>query len=353
MNAAVLIPCLNPQQTTIEYVSSLLALGFPSVVVVDDGSEPECSEVFAALRALPGCTVLHHDRNRGKGRALKTGFTHFQTACKGLSGVVTAYADGRYRPEDVLTVARALERLSPALILGERDTKDKTLSALTRAGNQVTSVLLRVLYGISIQDFQTGLRGYPAELLDRLLTVWGERYEYEINLLLACIKHAVPIEQVPVGSAYYKNLGSVSHRISSTFMTLLLVVQSFLRFAASSLTSSALDIGLFAVMTKLVLTPSFPFYIELSTIAARSVSASVNFSLNRKFVFGGRGAGKKAACRFVFLTLAQMLASALLVNILVNLTGIDEVLIKLVVDVTLFFISYQVQHRWIFEKKKN
>lgn len=351
MNVAIVIPCLNPEHTTIEYVASLLNMGFKAVIVVNDGSAPAHDGIFTTLSAFPGCTVLHHQRNRGKGRALKSGFAHVQAAHPNLAGVVVAYADGRYRPEDVLAVAHALVRLSNALILGARNTADRSLSRFTRFGNRLCSTLMRFLYGVKVRDIQTGLRGYPAGLLDRLLTVSGERYEYEINLLLACIKYAVPIQTIAVGSAYYKNSGPWPRHLRSSFVTLLLVIQSFLRFAASSLTASAVDIGLFAVMTKLVMNNSFLYYIEISTIVARCISASLSFTLNRKFVFGGRNAGKKAVGRFVLLALFQMLASATLVGVLFNLIGIDEVLIKLFVDITLFFVSYQVQHHWIFKKK--
>ena len=351
MNAAVVIPCFNPERTLIEYVSALINIGFQSVVVVNDGSASVHDEIFAALSAFPPCTVLHHERNRGKGRALKTGFFHVQTTRPDIAGVIVAYADGRFQPEDVLSVANALVHFSDALILGVRNTADRSLSRFTRFGNRFCSALIRLLYGVKVQDIQTGLRGYPSEMLGKLLTVSGERYEYEINLLLSCIKYALPIQSIPVTSAYYKNSGPWSRHLRSSFVTLLLVIQSFLRFAASSLTSSAVDIGLFAVMTKLVLSKSVPNYIEISTIVARCISASFNFYLNRKFVFVGRNAGKKAAGRFILLSLFQMLASALLVGLLFGLIGIDEVFVKFFVDITLFFIGYQIQHRWIFKKK--
>lgn len=103
-----IIPSLNPDSKLPEVVDGLFSVGFTDVLLVDDGSRAECRPIFDALAEQKGCTVLHHDVNRGKGRALKTAFSYYlenfdkATYC----GVVTADADGQHLPQDIyLTVA--------------------------------------------------------------------------------------------------------------------------------------------------------------------------------------------------------------------------------------------------------
>ena len=102
----VVIPALSPDPKVTDYVSALLGKGFRQVVVVDDGSGDAFAGTFYALEQTAGCTVLHHEKNRGKGRALKTAFAHILN-CPLWEGsaVVTADADGQHSVEGVCAVA--------------------------------------------------------------------------------------------------------------------------------------------------------------------------------------------------------------------------------------------------------
>src|SRR5699024_9332580 len=101
--------------------SALLEKGFRQVVVVDDGSDPTCAATFLKLEHMPGCTVLRHEKNLGKGRALKTAFAHILN-CPLWEGsaVVTADADGQHSVEDVCAVAAATTEEKRRLVLGVR-----------------------------------------------------------------------------------------------------------------------------------------------------------------------------------------------------------------------------------------
>ena len=71
----VLIPSYEPDIRLVRLVESLRMVRGLRVLVVDDGSGPAYAALFAAVAAL-GATVLVHEVNRGKGAALKTGFSH-------------------------------------------------------------------------------------------------------------------------------------------------------------------------------------------------------------------------------------------------------------------------------------
>ena len=95
-DAVMLIPSLEPDDRLPAYVRRLLDKGFQHVVIVDDGSSAAYQPIFAELDAMDGVSVTHHEVNRGKGCALKTGYAYIQAHFPAASGVITADADGQH-----------------------------------------------------------------------------------------------------------------------------------------------------------------------------------------------------------------------------------------------------------------
>ena len=131
--------------------------------------------------------------NQGKGRALKTAFSCLLNEYKPeeISGVVTVDADGQHSPEDPKRVAEALLE-EEALILGTRNfSKDTPFKS--RYGNHITTAVFALLYGKKIRYTQTGLRGIPYGFLAECLRLEGERFEYEIKMLIdtVCVPDAL------------------------------------------------------------------------------------------------------------------------------------------------------------------
>lgn len=93
MPNVLLIPAYRPGAELVALVERVSGTAFRDVIVVDDGSGPEYAGVFESCRA----TVLAHQKNLGKGAALKTGMAHAAATHPGC-GVVTADADGQHDP---------------------------------------------------------------------------------------------------------------------------------------------------------------------------------------------------------------------------------------------------------------
>ncbi len=225
----VLVPAYQPGDPLLGFLTELRATapGTP-VVVVDDGSAPAAARVLASVAEM-GCTVLRHPVNRGKGAALKTGFRHIAEAYPGQD-VVCADADGQHAVSDVLRVAGHV-RDTDHLVLGVRRFA-RGVPLRSRVGNTVTQVLFRAATGRGVQDTQTGLRAYPASLLAWLLGVPGERFEYEMNVLLAAARAGHRIDEVVIATTY------LDDNASSHFAPLsdsARIYWPLLRYAASSL----------------------------------------------------------------------------------------------------------------------
>ena len=99
-NAVILIPSLEPDDRLPAYAVKLLEKGFAHLVVVDDGSSEKYQPIFNRLAEMEGCTVLHHEVNKGKGCALKTGYAYIEENMPECVGVITADADGQHTVED-------------------------------------------------------------------------------------------------------------------------------------------------------------------------------------------------------------------------------------------------------------
>jgi glycosyltransferase involved in cell wall biosynthesis len=193
----VLLPVYRPGKHLPDLVTELRDAK-PTIVVVDDGSGPEARETLDAAAGL-GCTVLRHGTNRGKGVALRTGLHHVTAHFPGHD-VVTADADGQHSAADIVRVAGHVGATG-RLVLGVRRF-DTDVPARSRFGNSLTRWLFRAATGRDVRDTQTGLRGYPADLLPWLLTVPGDRFEYEMNLLLRAAREGRPVDEVTIATTY-------------------------------------------------------------------------------------------------------------------------------------------------------
>jgi glycosyltransferase involved in cell wall biosynthesis len=197
---AVLIPAYNPPIGLPTLVTKLRRLGFGPIIVVDDGSDEAFAEAFRSLETLPGVDVLRHSANLGKGRALKTGIDHLLRIHPWVNGVITADSDGQHTPADIERVAWALLRKGHAVIGSRGFTGDVPWPSTV--GNRVTRHIFRFLTGIPLNDTQTGLRGLPVDLLPELLRVKGERYEFELAMLLHLCRSGLPPSEVPIQTIY-------------------------------------------------------------------------------------------------------------------------------------------------------
>ena len=74
----IVIPALEPSEDFPGYIRTLRQMIRARTVVIDDGSGAKYAGVFQEIEAMPGCRVLHHSENQGKGRALKTGFRYIR-----------------------------------------------------------------------------------------------------------------------------------------------------------------------------------------------------------------------------------------------------------------------------------
>lgn len=347
-NAVILIPALNPDEKMVRLVNELKDNGFENIIIVNDGSEKKYEQYFERTREN-GAIVLKHCVNLGKGRALKTGFNEFLNSFGYLKGVITVDADGQHKLEDIKQINEKLLKNSNKLILGSRNFDGENVPFRSKFGNKITRSIFSFLTGVKVQDTQTGLRGIPTEYITKLMNIPGERFEYEMNMLMETKKNGIEIIEEDISTIYEENNKS-SH--FNPLVDSYRIYMIFFKYMMSSLISFIVDIGLYKIIFEIFKNIAGIYVIAISTIGARIVSSFVNYKINKNTVF--RTSNKSSIIKYYILCIIQMLVSAGGVSYVYNLVGEkNEILIKIIVDIILFFVNFKIQKEWVFRREKN
>lgn len=197
MESVILIPAYNPENTLCTLAKQLKELSF-EVLIVNDGSNPEYDNIFK--KASENATVIGYSKNRGKGYALKKGIEYIKNNYRKYIGFITADADGQHTVEDIIKISKALKD-NNEIILGTRNLKSN-IPLRSKIGNDLSRVVYSLVTGKYLYDNQTGLRAFPMWACDFLLSVKGEKYEYEINVAVKAAHKNYKIIEIPIKTIY-------------------------------------------------------------------------------------------------------------------------------------------------------
>ncbi len=358
---SVVLPSLDPDEKLIAVVDGLLEYGFSHIILVNDGSKQENLHYFYDLAAQhPEITLLHHEVNKGKGAALKNAFRYFLANRPDGFGVVTVDGDNQHHPEDTRACCEHMLKTGHT-VLGCRDFTMDHVPARSRFGNQTTSLIFKVFVGMTISDTQTGLRAIPRGVLEELVEVYGDRFEYETNMLLAFKTKGIAFEEVKIRTVYIEENKSSHFRvIHDSWRIYKLILAHFFRYTLSSLTSAVVDTGAFAFLSWALQGILKGFALTAAAgITARVISSLLNFFMNQRLVFRTNISTKTAMIRYYCLALPQMAAQVLLTQGVYALFGIPDTanglrtLLYAIVMTVLYFLSYMIQQRWVFAPQKS
>ena len=353
---SVVLPSLDPDEKLLRVVDGLLEQGFSDIILVNDGSKPENLHYFETVARAPQVTLLHHEGNRGKGAALKTAFSWFLENRPDGAGVVTVDGDDQHHPEDT---RRCCEEMlaTGKVILGCRDFSLEHVPKRSRSGNKITCAVFKLLCGMTLSDTQTGLRAIPAPAVRAFCSVKGDRFEYETNMLLAMKEQGIPYGEVKIRTVYIEeNKSSHFRAVRDSVRIYKLILAHFFRFTLSSLLSSVVDVGLFALISFLLRGMTGWPVMVVPFLGARAVSSVFNFFVNKKLVFRSGVQTGGAMVRYFCLAAAILLLQVGLSDgvYLVLSIGAQRVILRTViysvVMIGLYLLSFMIQQRWVFAK---
>lgn len=345
----IIIPSLEPDQKLVQLCKDLIAADLTDIVVVNDGSSKQYQPIFDEVESIIQNKVLVHEVNKGKGAALKTAFENLLRD-ENVIGCVTADSDGQHTPTDIKRMMESFIQDSNSLVLGVRNFNQDNVPFRNRFGNKLSIYLFAFLGGVKVSDTQTGLRAIPRNFMRDLLEVKENRFEFETKMLVLS-KKKYPIKEIVIETVYEEKENYVSHYnpIKDSVRIFRILIQQFFRFIISSLSSSVIDLVCFTIFVALLKSKDIVWYAALSTMLARIISATYNYSMNYYFVFGSKEKKGKSFVRYVCLAIVQMICSAVCITISIRIfTNIHPTFLKLIIDTILFFISFYIQKIFIF-----
>ena len=356
---SVVLPSLDPDEKLIAVVDGLLEYGFTDIILVNDGSKQENLHYFTDLAAQhPEIHLLHHEVNKGKGAALKNAFRWFLANRPDGYGVVTVDGDNQHHPADTRACCEHMLKTGHT-VLGCRDFNQADVPARSSFGNKTTSMIFKIFVGMTISDTQTGLRAIPRGVLEELVEVYGDRFEYETNMLLAFKTKGIVFDEVKIRTVYIEENKSSHFRvIHDSWRIYKLILAHFFRYTLSSLASAVVDTGAYSLLSALLPFSGFALTAAAGVIA-RVISSLLNFFMNQRLVFKTNVDTKKAMLRYYMLALPQMAAQVLLTQGVYALFGIPDsanllrTVIYAIVMTVLYFMSYMIQQRWVFAPQKS
>lgn len=361
---SIIIPTLNPSDALVKLVNQLGgSYKFREIIIVNDGSDVSCDEIFEKISGLSYCRLLHHPRNLGKGAALKTAFMDYLSRNPDGIGCVTTDDDGQHTVEDIRRIAAAFEEDPASLHLGCRNFSGDDVPWKSKFGNNLTRSIFRLLAGVNVADTQTGLRAIPTEVMKDSLAIRGNRFEFETEMLLRAWDKNIDFREMTIQTVYLNNnSGTHFHPVKDAARIYRVifahVLKQLFRFLLSSMSSALIDILLFTLFIHLFNISKEELALPLLAIcaAARLISASWNYLVNRYWVFSTdpekRSSFGKSLWNYALLCVLIFSASYGLTYLLARIVSIASLPYwKVGVDTVLFLLSFLVQKLLIFRKK--
>ncbi len=335
----IVIPAYEPDAVLPLIVKEIRSTTNYSVIVVNDGSSPHCNGIFDRLEKH--CTVLTHPVNRGKGEALKTAFKYLLPIADSNSVIALMDADGQHKLGDVSRLINEVRCSDDGLYLGSREFSGE-VPLHNKLGNRITLALFRLITGLGIHDTQTGLRAFRGKLLEEMISIEGSRYEYEMNMLLSFSEKKIPIREIMIETVY------IDGNRSSHFNPLIdsiRIYREIFKFLAASVAGFIVDYAMYALFILM------GFSLGYANVLARVISASVNFTLNRSFVFKSKTSFIKSLIKYGILAVFILTADTVLIWVMTHTLGINLLLAKLIAEPVMFLFNWTVQRLYIFSKK--
>ena len=339
----VVIPAYQPDNKLIKLVEKIHDKSDFKILIIDDGSSPACQKIFD--KASQYATILRHEVNQGKGHALKTAF-QFIKEQNSYGTVVTADADGQHKIWDIFRTANKASENPNKLILGVRAFTGK-VPLRSRFGNSLTKVLFKLQTGVGVTDTQTGLRAFTTNLIPFMLKIEGQRYEYEMNMLLEASKE-YEILEVPIETVY------INDNEDSHFRPIkdgLMIYKNIFKFALSSLSSFVVDYIVYAIAILFLPTAPTSFRIFLANGLARVTSSIFNYSTNKKLVFKSEDSLVKTGMGYFGLAVGLFVLDTLLIRLFYAVFGMNLLIVKVIVGILIFAVSWTIQKKFIFKER--
>lgn len=203
MKLSVIVPVYNERGTIATILETLKKVSVDKeIIVVDDGSTDGTRGILAGLDGRDGIRVVFHEKNCGKGRAVRTGI-----GMAAGDAVIIQDADLEYNPMDYKILLDALSKTQADVVYGSRFLSGrKVTSAWHRLVNYTLTTLTNILFGSKLTDMETCYKLFKRPII-RDLRLESEGFEVEVELTAKLLKRGAKIVEVPIsynGRSYHE-----------------------------------------------------------------------------------------------------------------------------------------------------
>ena len=347
----VVIPAYDPNHLLIDLINNLNR-SFPAFkyVVVNDGST-KSDDIFKTLSTMDKVTVLTHEVNKGKGATLKTAFRYLKENDVNAI-IVMCDADGQHSPEDIKNVVQYYEKHDiHGIILGCREFS-KDMPKRSKFGNDATVFLYRLVNQYYITDNQTGLRVFSNEILDDLIAINGDRYEYEMNMLTELNRKGIDIYETRINTIYIDNNKSSHFRPVKDFLK---ICRNILKYGIPGFIGFCLEIGVFILFISLFqdkFTSLFALVLQASLVSGiisflfDVLIKCLGILYSNKWILKY----KKKRKKYLLVSFATIITNALITSLFVLLIN-DVINAKISSEIVSLTITFVVRYLIIPEPK--
>ena len=196
MKVSVIIPVYNERSTLEPAVRAVLAVNeADEIVIIDDGSTDGTRDLYPAIAALDDCIrVILHEKNMGKGAAVRTGFAN-------ATGEIFLIqdADLEYDPRDYPALLRPIEEGRAAVVYGSRfrGGPTKTMFFWHMVGNKLLTLVTNIVYNTILSDMETCYKVFRADVV-RGIPLRSRGFEFEPEITSKVLKRGYRIYEVPI-----------------------------------------------------------------------------------------------------------------------------------------------------------
>ncbi len=340
MNIPQIALILSKTETpeNLNMVCHIKALGL-ATVVSEIGSTPQS--------AYSDITDVHLYNNAAdKLSAVKSGLEYIQTNFAAPYVVVIVDTEGYHTPESVRLIADEAALHPDTLILSRQSQKEKKF--WDRFACSIKHLLYRRYTRIDVYGETNCLKAFSNDLLPYFKDIRDNHYDHDINLLIKCRENDISVMEIKTKTT--KPLGN-THWID-VIHTSYIRHQNIVKFASSSFTAFLIDYTVYSLILAIGTKRINFINLTFANITARIISSSVNFTINRKFVFKSNESLQKSAAQFFTLAAFILACNSVVLNFLANVLDINHYVAKIMTEMFFFVFNFTIQNFVIFRKKK-